>query len=1080
MNKGETSVFRRSETAEKPFAFELRLFGPRQVLTHDVPLSRLRARAGLDLLTLLALHPHSPSPRSWLAGTLWPESSEEQALYNLRRNLVDLRHALGDQAWRLDPSTPRTLRLDLTDAFCDVQLFDTLLQNSTLLTQEDQKIIFGLYRGTLLEGCTEEWIFAEREVREQKWLALLESLSVEAMQTGNASEAVNLLRRVVLTDPYRESAQRALMKALAGTGDLAALTLAYRELRLLLLKEFRSEPSLETQDLYKTLKLPASQNKTLLAQSSYRVHPESPLPSPQSDALPLSTVAPSFEAASPRKPLSLTSFIGRVEEQQSVKSALQASRLVTLTGPGGVGKTRLAKRVAEEIEGDFPEGILFVDLSPIHDGQAVSQAVVFALGLYSGIDATPEGTLLHFLGRKRVLLILDNGEQIADACAHLSAFLLKACSTLHILCTSRQPLYVPGERVQVLTPLSVPPLPGLEEDKVAFAATLSRYEAVAMLLDRVALTSPAFQLTANNALSVARVCRQLDGLPLALELVATLFRSLSVREIADLADGRLRLLEGGDPTLPRQRTLQAAIDWSYTLLNEKERTLLCRLSIFSGGWTLRAARAICAAPEEGTGDNEETVSLSDVLPLLVSLIHKSLVVCVVMQEGQEEQRRYHLLETTREFAVQHLSQSEQRPLQKRHADFFLRMVRLAETGKMELPLQDWLKQLWTERDNLCAAHALYVESEPETALGLEFALYSLRIWPVQNARDWIARLQHQSMPETALGVCISYTVASWAFWLGDPCGERLLKKALALACVCGENVWQMHLFEALTSLEVERGNKHQALEYAESTLVCAEVSGHLSYLSEYRAKVALRLWDLGESQKAQVSLQAMLREGRKSNDWSPLYYSLWGLGEIALAQGEYVQARAYYEEILPIAERYLPFTQSNLWRGLGWAACLQQDYSEAWRCLHQALEVSRRMHARDREGWTRYDMAEVAFRQGNSVEARKQLQESLSLFESLPEPRSVAQCLQKLSKFCAGWGKANEAVVLLASVERAFQDQLFMVDVDFREAAAKLRDRLRPTLDPVEWREAWDRGSRMTLPSATALAVSVLSQDEGG
>ena len=1079
-----------TQEAEAPLAFELRLFGQAEGRVHGAPLPRLRARAGLNLLVLLALHPHQPAERSWLAATLWPDSGEEQALYNLRRNLVDLRHALGDQAWRLESPTPRTLRLDLDGAFCDVQAFDAILRGGPAapVGKERWEAAVALYRGPLLEGSEEQWVLAEREAREQGYLAALQALAAEAMRSGSFQEAAGHLRRVVTVDPYCETARCALMEALAGAGDWAAATLAYRDLRLRLLGEFRSEPSPETQNVYRTLRLRARQDR-----NTPRRQPAGAADGSAARNEPRDDVAPSHPAAcmppeetSHHLPCPLTSLVGRGGERQDVRDALQAARLVTLTGPGGVGKTRLALALAEDAGGDFPGGVRFVDLAPVRDGNAVPQAVAAAaLGLHSDLDAAPEEALCRFLGRKRILLILDNGEQVADACARLAAHLLRACPSLRILCTSRQPLYVPGEKVWVVPPLSVPPappLPGPAEDADALAATLTDYDAAALLLDRVGLACPSFRLTASNAPAVALLCRQLDGLPLALELVAALFRSLRVQDIVNLFDRRLRLLGGGDPTLPRQQTLQAAIEWSYDLLSEAERTVLRRLSVFEGGWTLEAAEAVCAEPEPETGGKGDrpadrpAASLPclpppDVLKLLVSLIDKSLVV----YEEQEGRGRYRLLETTRDFAAQTLSPQERQALQERHAAFYLRHMRsLVEESRTEFRWQDWPKRLWIERDNFRAAHSRYRERDPETALWLEFTLYSTRVWPVQNAREWIARLQSRPLPPTKVSALVGFCVGSWAQWLGDPASEKLLKQALEVARACGEHLLQMHVLESLTHLEEERGNDRQALEYAEAALTCAEASGDRDYVSEYSAKVALRLWHAGERGLARQRLQTMLQEGRQSGHWPLLYYSLWALGEIALEQKEYEEARACYEEILPFAERYLPLTLPNHWRSQGRAACMQADYTEARRCLEQALAISRQMHAADREGWTRWDMAEVAFRQGDAPEAREQMRHCLAVFESLDERRSMAQCLRKLAKFFAAWGQAAHAVLLLASAERAYRDQEMAPNPTTQKAAQDLAAGLRGTLTPTEWQAAWEHGSAMTLAQATAHARSNL------
>lgn len=1068
------------EESGMAYAFELWLFGQGEGRVEGVPFPRLRARAGWNLLALLTLHSHQPLERSWLAATLWPDSSEAQALYNLRRNLVDLRRALGEQEWRLASPTPRTLCLDFRNAFCDVHAFDSLLHDNLPATKERWEAAVSLYCGPLLEGCTDAWVLAERAAREQDYLAALEALADKATREALSAEAARYLRRVVAVDPYRETAQRALMLTLAEGGNLAGAMLAYRKFRLLL-QSIRSEPASETLELYHTLRNRVSTGAAPLLPAQKRNHNPGDVntrPEPGNAALPSNIEFTPSAAASHNLPYPLNSLIGRIGERRDVQAALQTARIITLTGPGGVGKTRLALAVAEEAVGDFPDGVWFADLAPVQDGSAVAQAVTSALGLHPDTDTTPEATLCRFFGQNRALLILDNGEQIAEACARFAVHLLRACPLLRILCTSRQPLYVPGENVWVVSPLRIPPAPAPTDNAEAYAADLTNYEAAALLLARALEAKPAFRLSPQNAPAVAQLCRQLEGLPLALELAAARFRSLPVLEIAQRLDSRFRLLASGNSTAPRHRTLQATLDWSYDLLNKAERRLLRCLTVFAGGWTLEAAEAVCAEEEEERGKGQNVSepysrrdSHFDVPILLASLVDKSLVV----YEETEERGRYRLLEMTREYAAERLSPEERLSLQKRHADFFFRyMDWLVETNRTEHQVDDWLKRLWIERDNFRAAHTWYLERDTETALRLEFSLYSTRVWPVQNAREWIERLQQQSMPPTVVGALVSYSVASWALWLGNPASEQLLKQALEVACACGDNPLQMHTLALLTSLEEERGNKRQALEYAEATLDCAKQSGDEHNVSEYGAKAALHLWYLGDAETAQQRLQTMLREGRQGGDWHLLYYSLWGLGEIAMEQGDYAQVRACCQQIMPLAERYLPFTQANLWRSQSLAACRQQDYPAAWRCLEQALAVSRQTHAYDREGWTRFDMAELAFQQGDATGAREHFRHCISIFDSIHELRSVARCLHKLAAFCTAWEQTAYAVTLLASVERAFREQEFTTTSDEQNAAGELAADLRGKMDQADWQAAWQHGSELTLAQATAYAFSAL------
>jgi len=347
---------------------------------------------------------------------------------------------------------------------------------------------------------------------------------------------------------------------------------------------------------------------------------------------------------------------------------------------------------------------------------------------------------------------------------------------------------------------------------------------------------------------------------------------------------------------------------------------------------------------------------------------------------------------------------------------------------------------------LRAAHAWYRKRDDETALWLEFFLYNTRVWPVQNAREWIARLQQEALPRTDVWARVAYSVANWAVWIHHPASEQLLKQALDTASALDEKAWKMRVYEALTNLEVERGNTRQALAYSEATLAAAKECSNSLSISEASAKVALNLWNLGEYEAAQQQLDTLLQEGREGGAWHRIYFAYWGKGEIARLCGKYAETRACSREILPLAERYLPFTLSDLWRNLGWASFGEQDFPEAWRCFERALENSRRMHSFDREGWTRFDMAEFAFRQDDSAGACEQLLHALSVFEAINEPRSVGQCLQKAAKFCAAWGQPAKEEILLAAAERSLRKQEFDTSAEALETISSLAATLRNTL----------------------------------
>jgi predicted ATPase/transcriptional regulator with XRE-family HTH domain len=364
-------------------------------------------------------------------------------------------------------------------------------------------------------------------------------------------------------------------------------------------------------------------------------------------------------------PVQLTSLIGREREQREVRALLGAARLVTLTGAGGAGKTRLALAVAEAMLSEYPEGIWLVELAPLADPALVVQAVAQVLGLREEPGRPLLGTLLASLKERRLLLVLDNCEHLVMACASLSEGLLRACADLRILATSREALAVPGETTYRVPSLAVPDPehpPGLKD--------LAGYAAVRLFVARAQSRRPDFRLGAQNARAVAAICARLDGMPLAIELAAARVGSLPVEAIAARLADRFRLLTGGPRTaVSRQQTLRATLDWSCDLLAEGERRLLARLSVFAGGCTLEAAEAICS----GSGVEER-----DVLDLLARLVDRSLVL-LEEAEPEGEWGRYRLLETVRRYGRERLeAQEDAVAVRRRHAAHYLALAEEAE------------------------------------------------------------------------------------------------------------------------------------------------------------------------------------------------------------------------------------------------------------------------------------------------------------------------------------------------------------------------------------------------------------------
>ncbi|MEO8738511.1 MAG: tetratricopeptide repeat protein [Casimicrobiaceae bacterium] len=422
----------------------------------------------------------------------------------------------------------------------------------------------------------------------------------------------------------------------------------------------------------------------------------------------------SLEATPNNLPQQVTSFIGRERELAEVKKLLRETRLLTLVGAGGLGKTRLSLQAAAGALDEFQDGVWFVELAALADEQLVPQAVASVLGVKEEAGRPVAEALIRYVRDRRLLIVLDNCEHLVRACADLAKSLLQSGPNTKILTSSRERLRVAGETMYPVSPMSVP-----DPNTRLSPATLSEYEAARLFISRVMAVQPAFTLNDQNAPAVAQICHRLDGIPLALELAAARSSALSIIAIAERLSERFRLLSRGDQTaLPRQQTLRASIDWSHDLLTDSEKTMFRSLAVFAGGWTLDAAEAV--------GDSGGVPS-QDIVDLLTRLVEKSLVAL------DADARRYRLLDTVREYAFERLAESrEGDEVQRRHLNFYLA---LAERARPELagPNQGtWLTCLDLERENLLVAHARLERAYEGGSLGLKLVSALRPYWVMRG------------------------------------------------------------------------------------------------------------------------------------------------------------------------------------------------------------------------------------------------------------------------------------------------------------------------------------------------------------
>jgi len=630
-------------------------------------------------------------------------------------------------------------------------------------------------------------------------------------------------------------------------------------------------------------------------------------------------------------PAQLTSFIGREKEIEEVKEALNNYRLVTLTGSGGTGKTRLSLQVAEDLLKQF-DYTWFVELAPTTDPKNIPQTILFAIGLSEQKGKTAQELISDYLHDKNTLIILDNCEHLIEASAKISYSLLNHAPKLKILASSREALGVKGEMAWHVPSLSLPDinqLPELDE--------LVQFEGIRLFTERAALTKSNFTVTKENAAFIAQICSRLDGIPLAIELAAVRTKALSVEQIAARLDDRFRLLTGGSRTaLPRQQTLRATIDWSYNLLTEPERALLRHLTVFSGGWTLEAAESVCSQDESGV----------DILDLLTQLVDKSLVI--------SHDSRYRLLETTRQYAREKLLDSgEGQALHDKHLNYFLDLAKQAEK-EIHGPHQvEWLNRLETEHDNYRAVLDWCItNSNLESALFLIGSFSDLgRFWSVRSyfseARYWFDKVR--VFPDVALyPIAYAATLNGMSF-IAFLLGELGSVRALA----------------------------------EESQRICERLGtdGELGLAGALLAIGLVAMWGDSDVVRAEACYkQAAAIYQARGNRWEQAF-ALLRMGVAARLLRTYEKSWLFFEDSLSIfRELDDAFGLGRVYAEMSRLFLIQGNYDQALRLCEQGLYYDKKLHFQHSVSSSLFSLGNIHRLQGNYDQAESLFEESSSIY----------------------------------------------------------------------------------------------------
>jgi non-specific serine/threonine protein kinase len=761
-------------------------------------------------------------------------------------------------------------------------------------------------------------------------------------------------------------------------------------------------------------------------------------------------------------PVQRTAFLGREAAMAALSALLEPDpaprRLITLTGAGGSGKTRLAIEVGARALRRFPDGVWLASLAAVSEAGGVALAVSDALGLQDAGGRPPVEAIAEALADRRALLTLDNCEHLADACADLAGRLLADCPRLTLLVTSRVALGVPAEQTVVVPPLDLP------DPDSASLSSIASAPAVRLFLDRAATAQPGFHLTTHNAPAVALICRRLDGLPLAIELAAARVRDLPLTQIANRLDARFRLLTVG-PAGRRRPTLRTSLDWSYDLLGEGECGLLRALAVFAGGWSFAAAEAVGAPAADGA---------APLIELLDGLAHKSLV--QVDLSGAEP--RYGMLETIREYAREKLlGAGEAGAARERHARYFLELAEQAEPALNGPAQAEWLRRLEQEHDNLRAALDWALASnDGETAARLTGALG--RFWSTRGhwseGRQWLAAaLAAGAAPPEARAKALRAAGTLALSQANFAEARALLEESLSLSRAVGSHTEAVLALERLGAATADERDLDSGVLLYEESLALARSVGD-------QRGIANALRSLG---RAAIQQGQMARAAALHQEALGLYEALgdtWGrawselsLGDVARLEGDYAGAVALYEEALRLfqsleARGFMAYTLHTL----AAAALEQGDIAGAQQLAGEALALFRAVGSRDGAANVARTQGLAALQAGGRREAAERCAESLAELRTLGHKSDLAASLAAMATVAAARGHAVRAICLSGAAAALRESSGARMDTGEQALHERAMARLRAELDEAAFAAALATGRAMPLDLAVAYAAA--------
>lgn len=1017
----------------------LRFLGPPQLFLDSKTVSVKRHKS-IALLAYLAVNDgtaaHERHSRLVLSNLFWLDYDQAKAFSNLRRVIWDIQQGLGE-GWLVTDRESIGIN-ENASIDVDVLHFQTLFSQSEHEDQASTRIPLcakaaALYRNDFLTGFAlkdsplfNEWAFDESEDLKHKLASALRWLVEDYCLLTQPDTAIPYARRLITLDPLNESAHRQVMEVYLQAGQHGAALKQYQACEQILRRELGLDPQPETRALYQKIRrrdpaLNLDKQKQGLATSPHNL------------------------------PLQLSRFIGREREQKEIIQLISANRLVTLTGTGGIGKTRLAIRVGEELLKDYPDGVWFVPLESLSDPALIPQVIATSFNIRESHDYPTIEILLNVLRSKALLLILDNCEHLLDACAQLAKRLLANCPDLKILVTGREALGISGEATYSLKALSIPEYPGPSR------GNLDEYEAIKLFRERAVLALSSFEITDENAATIANICRRVDGLPLAIELAAAQVDVLQVNEILEqLNDSFSLLTTNGHSAIQRHQTLSASMDWSWELLTMPEQIFMQQASVFEGGWYLESAQAICNG---------------DALNLTSTLVKKSLI---VVNQETDGPTHYRFHENIRQYARQKLIESgKEESTLTRHLNYYLQLSEQAEYKLKGTSQMKWLIRLKEDIGNIRAALDWAVRTDVKTGLYLSGRLWLF--WENFNMEEgayWLEEFVDQ--PESndypnakAKALC----TLGWSFhWLAKFVEARsAAQKSLTLYSTSEDKSGEV---DALTLL----GTLSDRAMTAEMKFLSQALSLSKQLNDKWRQAYALGRMGILESHDHQQRF-AYWREAialfRGAGDFrlTAEYSTILGFYEIL--DGYFESAQNRLDEAASLKnQKFNKINAGNFYlTAYGQLALIRGDYEQARILFQQVISNAEELGNKMDALWGTTRMGYLAFYAGNPSEARRIFARTTQQFFKDQSIIGVIFALEGMARVLATSNKPRQSARLIgwadATRETIYDTRPLLEQADVDRDIKVITEQI----DEAAFSQAYEEGKKMMLEEAVGLAL---------